>query len=77
MPVEQGNCRHRVRQQAVPEAIESLCEEARGRSRVLEIQAVGVEFGEGAGRDYYSRWVLCLQDVEGEVQGFDKRLGVC
>jgi len=31
---------------------------------MLKIQTVAVELGEGAGRDYYSWGVLCLEYVE-------------
>jgi hypothetical protein len=75
MPVEKSDRRHRVSQQAVPQAIERLCEEARGRIGMFEIEAVGVELGEGAGGDDYAWGVLGLDDVEGQVQGFDEGLG--
>jgi hypothetical protein len=63
--VEKGYRGHRVRQQAVPQAIESFCEEFRGGVCVFEVQAVGVELGEGAGGDDYAWGVLGLDDVEG------------
>jgi hypothetical protein len=65
VPVEKSDRGHRVSQQAVPQAIESLCEEARGGIGVFEVQAVGVELGEGAGGDDYAWGVLGLDDVEG------------
>jgi hypothetical protein len=37
---------------------------------VFEIEAIGVELGEGAGGDDYAWGVLGLDDVEGQVQGF-------
>jgi hypothetical protein len=58
----------------VPEAVESLCEEAGGGSGVFEVEAVGVEFGEGGGCDYDAWRVFGLDDVEGEVQGFAEDL---
>ena len=50
MAVEQSDRRHRVRQQLVPEPVQSLGEEAWSGSGVLEVQAIGVEFGETRGR---------------------------
>jgi hypothetical protein len=58
----------------VPEAVEGLREEAGGRVRVLRVEAVGVEFGEGGGGYYDARGVFGLEDVEGEVQGFAEGL---
>lgn len=40
VPIEKSHGGHRERQQTVPQAVESLCEEARGGSRVVEVQAV-------------------------------------
>lgn len=61
----------------MPQTVESFCEEAGGRSGVFEVEAIGVEFGEGGGCDYDAGWVLGLQDVEGEVQGFAEDLLGC
>lgn len=60
----------------MPEAIESLREEAGGGSGVLEVQAVGVEFGEAGGCDYDAWRVFGLDGVEGEVQRFAEDLEV-
>jgi hypothetical protein len=76
VPVQQSDSRHGVSQQSVPEAIESLREKPGGGSGVLEVQAVGVEFGEGRGCDYDAWRVFGLDDVEGEVQGFAEDLEV-
>ena len=60
----------------MPQAIESLGEEAWGGSGVFEVQAIGVEFREAGGCDYDAWGVFGLEDVQGEVEGFDERLGV-
>jgi hypothetical protein len=65
MPVKKSNRGHRECQQAVPEGVESFCEEARGWVHMIEIQPVRVELGKGARRDNYAGWVLGLEDVEG------------
>lgn len=61
----------------MPQAVESLGEEARGGSCVLEIEAIGVEFGEAGCGDYDAWGEFGLEDVEGEVQGFDEGLSGC
>jgi hypothetical protein len=76
MAVQQSDGRHGVSQQSVPEAIESLREEARSGSSVLEVEAVGVEFGEAGGGDYDAWRVFGLDDVEGEVDDFAEDLEV-
>jgi hypothetical protein len=74
VPVEQSDRRHGVRQQFVPQAIQSLGEEARGGRGVFEIEAIGVELGEAGCGDYDAGGEFGLQDVEGEVQGFAEGL---
>lgn len=49
----------------MPQAVESHGEEAWGGSGVLEIEAIGVEFGEAGGGDYDAGGEFGLEDVEG------------
>lgn len=63
--VEKSDRRHGVGQQSVPQAVESHGEEAWGGSGVLEIEAIGVEFGEAGGGDYDAGGEFGLEDVEG------------
>lgn len=58
----------------MPQAIEGFREEARGGSGVFEVEAIGVEFGEAGCGDYDAGREFGLEDVEGEVQGFDEGL---
>jgi hypothetical protein len=58
----------------VPQAVESLGEEAGGGSGVFEVEAIGVEFGEAGCGDYDAWREFGLEDVEGEVEGFDEGL---
>lgn len=58
----------------MPQAIESLGEEAWSGSGVFEVEAIGVEFGEARGCDYDAWGVFALEDVESEVEGFDEGL---
>lgn len=43
---------------------------------MFEVEAIGVEFGEAGGCDYDAWGVFGLEDVEGEVQGFDESLEI-
>jgi hypothetical protein len=65
VPIEKGHRGHRERQQTVPQAVEGFCEEARGGSRVVEVQPIRIKLGESAGGDDYAWGVLGLDDVEG------------
>ena len=58
----------------MPQAIESLGEEAWSGSGVFEVEAIGVEFGEARGCDYDAWGVFGLEDVESEGEGFDEGL---
>jgi len=60
----------------VPQPIESLREETRRGSGVLEIKAIGVEFGYAGCGDYDAGRELGLEDVESEVDGFAEDLGM-
>lgn len=74
VPVEQSDGRHGVRQQSVPQAIESLGEEAWSGSGVFEVEAIGVEFWEAGCGDDDAWGVFGLEDVESKVEGFDEGL---
>ena len=41
---------------------------------MFEVEAIGVEFGEAGCGDYDAGREFGLEDVEGEVQGFDEGL---
>lgn len=58
----------------MPQAIESLGEEAWSGSGVFEVEAIGVEFGEAGCGDDDAWGVFGLEDVEGEVERFDEGL---
>ena len=58
----------------MPQAVESLGEEARGGSGVFEVEAIGVEFGKSGCGDDDSWRIFGLEDVEGKVEGFDECL---
>ena len=60
----------------MPQAIEGLGEEARGGSGVFEVETVGVEFGEAGCGDDDAWGVFGLEDVEGEMEGFDEGLKI-
>lgn len=75
--VEQSDRRHGVRQYLVPESIQGFREEAWSGSGVLEVQAIGVEFGEARCCYHNAGWEFGLQDVEGKVEGFTEDLMVC
>ena len=51
----------------MPQAIESLGEEAWSGSGVFEVETIGVEFGEAGCGDDDAWGVFGLEDVEGEV----------
>lgn len=74
VPVEESDRRHRVRQDAPPQRVQTLREEP-GRERcMLEIQAIGVEFGDAGGGDDYAGGVAGFEDVEGEEDGLAEGL---
>ena len=60
----------------MPQAIESLGEEAWSGSGVFEVETVGVKFGEAGCGDDDAWGIFGLEDVEGEVEGFDEGLEI-
>jgi hypothetical protein len=49
----------------VPEGVEGVGEEVGGAGGVVEVEAIGVEFGDGGGGDYDAGRVVELEGVEG------------
>jgi hypothetical protein len=62
--VQKGDGRHGVGKQAVPEGVEGVGEEVGGAGGVVEVEAIGVEFGDGGGGDYDAGRVVELEGVE-------------
>ena len=68
MPINQRNRRPRVRQQSMPQRIERIWHISSGKLAMLNVHAIGVEFGYGTGGDDYAWRVSMLDDVQCEDQ---------
>ena len=73
--VEQRDRGLRVSQQAVPERVQGVGNVCAGEPRVLDVHAVGVEFGDRGRRDDHAARVAVLEDVEGEDESAAEGLG--
>lgn len=70
MAVEHGNRRHGKGEEAQEELVEGGGEEGRVGHGVLEVEAVGVEFGDGRGGEDDAAGVRAeFEDVEGGEEG--------
>lgn len=75
MAVEQRNRRHGEGEDAAPEGVQAVGPEAGGPARVVEVEAVGVEFLDAGGGEDDAFWVAEFEDVEGEEEGVAEGLG--
>ena len=69
MAVDQCHRGHRICDKASPEGRERAGEEAGVFNGILEVEAIGVEFGNGGGGDDHAAGEAVLDDVEGEEEG--------
>ena len=65
MAVQQRDRRHGVGEEAVPEGEEARAEEGGVFDGVVVVEAVGVEFWDGAGGYHDALWETVFEDVEG------------
>lgn len=65
MPVHQRDRRHRICEQTVPELVQYIRHVRASEDGVAEIQAIGVELGNGGCSNHYAGRVAVFDNVQG------------